>query len=231
MRSRSRSRSTGRPSSSSRRCRRSTRPRGKGSSAPTSPRQGAFLKTEPTLAKPNLQTFFLPYCLTEAPMEAFQPYCHGVSLAFYVNRPASRGRITLASADPLDQPLIDPSYLSDPEDLPQFVAGIRLARRILAAKPLGGILGCELGPGAETQSDADIAAYVRARASGTIFHPVGTCRMGTDAQAVVDTALTVRGLNGLRVVDASTMPVLIGGNTNAPTVMIAEKAAAMILGE
>jgi len=111
------------------------------------------------------------------------------------------------------------------------VAGIRLARRIFAAKPLGGILGRELGPGSEAQSDADIGAYVRDRASGTIFHPVGTCRMGTDALAVVDASLKVRGLDGLRVVDASTMPTLIGGNTNAPTIMIAEKAAAMILGE
>ncbi len=192
---------------------------------------GGFLKTDPTLVKPNLQAFFLPYCLTEAPIEAFQPYCHGISLAFYVNRPASRGRITLASADPLDQPLIDPNYLSDPADLPQFVAGIRLARRILAAKPLGSILGRELGPGAEAQSDAEIAAYVRDRASGTIFHPVGTCRMGKDALAVVDPSLRVLGVDGLRVVDASTMPTLIGGNTNAPTIMIAEKAAAMMLGE
>jgi choline dehydrogenase-like flavoprotein len=192
---------------------------------------GGFLKTDPALAKPNLQAFFLPYCLTEDPIDSFQPYCHGISLVFYVNRPASRGRVTLASADPLDQPLIDPNYLSDPADLPQFVAGIRLARRILAAKPLGSILGRELGPGVEAQSDAEIAARVRDRASGTIFHPVGTCRMGKDALAVVDPALIVHGVDGLRVVDASTMPTLIGGNTNAPTIMIAEKAAAIMLGE
>jgi choline dehydrogenase-like flavoprotein len=191
---------------------------------------GAFLKTEPALARPNLQGFFLPYCLTEAPTEAFQPYCHGISFAFYVTRPASRGRITLASADPLDQPLIDPDYLSDPRDLPQLVAGILRVRRMLGAKPLADVLGSELGPGANAQSDEELAAYVRDRASGTIFHPVGTCRMGVDAVAVVDPALTVRGLEGLRVVDASVMPTLIGGNTNAPTIMIAEKAAAMILG-
>jgi choline dehydrogenase len=170
------------------------------------------------------------YCLTESPIEAFQPYCHGITLAFYVNRPASRGQITLASADPLDQLLIDPAYLSDPADLPLFVAGIQMVREIFGAKPLADILGRELGPGAEARSEAEIATYVRDRASGTIFHPVGTCKMGSDELAVVDASLRVHGLDGLRVVDASIMPTLIGGNTNAPTIMIAEKAAAMILG-
>ena len=189
---------------------------------------GAFLTTDPAFDRPNLQGFFLPYCLTESPMDAFQPDCHGISFAFYVTRPASRGSITLASADPLDQPLIDPNYLSDPRDLPQFVAGLRLVRRMLAAKPLDALLGRELGPGPEARSDEELAAYVRDRAAGTIFHPVGTCRMGADAAAVVDASLKVRGLDGLRVVDASIMPTLIGGNTNAPTIMIAEKAAAMM---
>ncbi len=191
---------------------------------------GAFLRPAGRSGPSNLQGFFLPYCLTESPIEAFQPYCHGISYAFYVNRPASRGRITLGSGDPLDQPLIDPCYLSDPADLPQFVEGIRAVREIFRAKPLSDVVGRELGPGADAQSDAEIAAYVRDRASGTIFHPVGTCKMGTDELAVVDPTLRVRGLDGLRVVDASVMPTLIGGNTNAPTIMIAEKAAAMILG-
>jgi choline dehydrogenase-like flavoprotein len=190
---------------------------------------GAFLTTAGRSGPPNLQGFFLPYCLTESPSEAFQPYCHGISYAFYVNRPASRGQITLASADPLDQPLIDPAYLSDPADLPQFVEGIRMVREIFQAKPLSDLIGRELGPGAEATSDADLAAYVRDRASGTIFHPVGTCKMGTDALAVVDPSLRVHGLDGLRVVDASIMPTLIGGNTNAPTIMIAEKAAALMI--
>jgi len=191
---------------------------------------GAFLQTEGSTGPPNLQGFFLPYCLTESPLDAFQPYCHGVSFAFYVNRPASRGRITLASADPLDQPLIDPAYLSAPADLPQFVTGLQMLREIFHAKPLGDILGRELGPGSEARSEEEIATYVRDRASGTIFHPVGTCKMGTDELAVVDPSLRVHGLEGLRVVDASIMPTLIGGNTNAPTIMIAEKAAAMMLG-
>ena len=191
---------------------------------------GAFLRTGDGDGPPELQGFFLPYCVTESPLEAFQPYCHGITFVFYVNRPASRGQITLGSADPLDQPLIDPGYLSDPADLPHFVAGVRQVREIFRAKPLGDILGRELGPGAEARSDDEIGAYVRERGSGTIFHPVGTCKMGTDEQAVVDSALQVHGLDGLRVVDASIMPSLIGGNTNAPTIMIAEKAAAMMLG-
>jgi choline dehydrogenase len=190
---------------------------------------GAFLDTAAGGA-PGLQGFFLPYCMTESPMDAFQPWCHGVSFVFYVNRPASRGRIALASADPLDQPLIDPRYLSAPEDLPQFVAGLRMARDILHAPPLGGLLGRELGPGMNAQSDAELAAFVRDRGSATIFHPVGTCKMGMDDWSVVDPELRVHGLDGLRVVDASVMPTLIGGNTNAPTIMIAEKAAALMLG-
>src|SRR5260370_42656329 len=105
-----------------------------------------------------------------------------------------------------------------------------MARDILRAKPLGDILGRELGPGAEARSEAEIAAYVRDRASGTLFHPVGTCKMGTDELAVVDASLRVHGLDGLRVVDASVMPTLIGGNTNAPPLLVAEKAAAPLLG-
>jgi choline dehydrogenase len=191
---------------------------------------GAFFGTDDRGRPPSLQGFFLPYCLTDSPSEAFQPDRHGISFAFYVNRPASRGQITLASPDPLDQPLIDPAYLSDPADLPEFVAGIRQVRRMFAAKPLADVLGRELGPDPDAQTDEAIGAYVRDRGSGTIFHPVGTCKMGTDALAVVDQELRVRGLDGLRVVDASIMPTLIGGNTNAPTIMIAEKAAATILG-
>ena len=105
-----------------------------------------------------------------------------------------------------------------------------MARQILAVKPLGSILGREIGPGPEANSDDAIGAYVRNRASGTIFHPVGTCRMGNDPLAVVDAALRVRGVDGLRVVDASVMPTLVGGNTNAPTIMIAERAAAVMRG-
>src|SRR5262249_49368275 len=124
--------------------------------------------------------------------------------------------------------LIDPNYLADPGDLAQLVAGIRLVRQALAARPLGDLLRLELGPGPEAQSDAEIAAYVRDRASNTVFHPVGTCKMGTGPLAVVDSSLKAHGFEGLRVVDAPVMPTLIGGNTNAPTIMTAEKAAAIM---
>ena len=190
---------------------------------------GAFIRTDPSQDIPNIQCFFLPYLATEWFYDSFLPYGHGISVAFYVNRPASRGQISLASADPLDQPAIDPNYLSDPADIVEFVAGLRRLREISATPPLSDLISKEIGPGDACQSDEELAAYVRDRASGTIFHPTGTCKMGNDSLAVVDPELKVHGVDGLRVVDASIMPTLIGGNTNAPTIMIAEKAADMIM--
>lgn len=191
---------------------------------------GAFIRTDQSQDIPNIQCFFLPYFVTESFLDSFAPYQHGFSIAFYVSRPASRGQISLASADPLDQPEIDPNYLSDPADMVEFVAGLRRLREISAAPPLSDLVSKEVGPGDTCQSDEELAAYVRDRGSGTIFHPVGTCQMGNDSLAVVDPELKVHGIDGLRVVDASIMPTLIGGNTNAPTIMIAEKAADMIMG-
>jgi len=189
---------------------------------------GAFVRTDSSEAMPNLQYLFLPYLTTVNCTEAFQPVRHGITLVFYVTHPGSRGEIRLASADPLDQPLIGPDYLSDPGDTPLYVAGLRRGREIVAAKPLGDILGEELGPGPEAQSDAELESYVRNHMAGTCYHPVGTCKMGTDRMAVVDPTLKVHGVDGLRVADASIMPTLIGGNTSAPTIMIAEKAADLI---
>ena len=111
----------------------------------------------------------------------------------------------------------------------EFVAGLRRLREISSAPPLSHLVSKEVGPGDTCQSDEELAAYVRDRGSGTIFHPVGTCKMGNYSLAVVDPELKVHGIDGLRVVDASIMPTLIGGNTNAPTIMIAEKAADMIM--
>lgn len=190
---------------------------------------GAFIRTDPSSVASNIQLFFLPYLMTEAPIDSFQPYGHGVSLAFYVNRPASRGRISLASSDPLDHPAIDPDYLSDPVDMAAFVAGYRRVREIFAARPLSELVAGELAPGDACQSDAELSAHFRDRGCGTIFHPVGTCRMGHEALAVVDPELKVHGVEGLRVVDASIMPTLISGNTNAPAIMIAEKTADLIM--
>jgi choline dehydrogenase-like flavoprotein len=146
-------------------------------------------------------------------------------------RPKSRGAICLRSADPFADAAIHANYLSDTEgeDLRMMVEGARLSREILAQAPFAPFRGAEIFPGAQAQSDADLIAFIRRKAE-TIYHPVGTCRMGNDDGAVVDSELRVRGIEGLRVVDASIMPTLIGGNTNAPTMMIAERAAELLPG-
>jgi choline dehydrogenase-like flavoprotein len=136
--------------------------------------------------------------------------------------------VTLASADMRDAPRIDPAFLQAQEDVDTLLRGARVIRRILAAPSLAQFGGTELHSRG-VESDEALTALIRARAD-TIYHPVGTCRMGSDAKSVVDTALKVRGVEGLRVVDASIMPTLIGGNTNAPSMMIGEKAADLILG-
>jgi choline dehydrogenase-like flavoprotein len=190
---------------------------------------GGFMCTDSSPKIPDLQCFFLPYLIPEAPVEATQACNHGISIAFYINRPASRGHISLASLDPLDQPAINPDYLADPSDLTGFAAGFRCLRKVFAAPPLSQLIAREICPGMDCQSDDALGSYLRDRGSATIFHPVGTCKMGHDKMAVVDSQLKVHGLEGLRVVDASVMPSLIGGNTNAPTIMIAEKASDLIL--
>jgi choline dehydrogenase-like flavoprotein len=151
---------------------------------------------------------------------------HGYSLHVCVLRPHSRGAVTLASADARTAPLIDPRFLSDSRDLDLLVDGVKMARRILDAPSLALHGGVELYTHAR-QSDAELRQTIAAHAD-TIYHPVATCRMGGDANSVVDPQLRVRGVTGLRIVDASVMPTLIGGNTNAPTVMIGERAAELI---
>jgi choline dehydrogenase-like flavoprotein len=141
----------------------------------------------------------------------------------------SRGRITLRSSSPLDPPLIHPGYLGDRRDLAVLLEGVRISREIFQAPPFSGYRGAEVFPGAGATTAEAIEQVVRQKAE-TIYHPVGTCRMGADAESVVDGRLRVRRLQGLRVVDASVMPRIVGGNTNAPVVMIAEKAAADIMG-
>ena len=135
--------------------------------------------------------------------------------------------MTLASADPMAAPLIDPAFFAAPADLDRMVAGVKLMRQILKQPALTGLGGRELASSASAQTDAQIATFIRQYAD-TIYHPVGTCRMGPGAGDVVDASLRVHGLQGLRVVDASIMPRITSGNTNAPTLMIAEKASDLI---
>ena len=189
---------------------------------------GGFIKSSPSRSRPNLQFHFLPTLLKDHGRQIALGY--GYTLHVCDLLPKSRGRIGLQSPDPLDDPLIDPNYLSAPEDLETMVAAVRLGRQILSAPSMAAFSKTELVPGPSVQSEAEIIADIRQRAE-TIYHPVGTCRMGRDSESVVDRSLRVRGVEGLRVVDASIMPTLVAGNTNAPTMMIAERAAGIILGE
>lgn len=187
---------------------------------------GAFVKSAPEETIPGLQLFFLMILPPDYP-EAGATNRHGITLTAYINRPASRGTLTLASSNPLDRPLIDFNYFSEAEDIRCAVAGVRWNLKILYAKAFDGIRGTELAPGLQMRSNADLEAFVR-RTASTTWHPAGTCKMGNDAAAVVDSRLRVRGIEGLRVVDASIMPTIVSGNTNAPTIMIAEKGADML---
>jgi choline dehydrogenase-like flavoprotein len=143
-------------------------------------------------------------------------------------RPQSRGEVRLASNDPLADPVIKANYLSDERDMDVLVEGVKIARRIFATGAFKPILADEYEASRGATTDEQIKQFIRASAE-TIYHPVGTCKMGSDDMAVVDAKLRVHGIDNLRVVDASIMPTLVGGNTNAPTIMIAEKAADMIL--
>jgi len=191
---------------------------------------GAFVKTRPGLDAPDLQLHFAPALLGNTNVLHKGRPGHGYSCHACVLRPESRGTVRLRSADMRDAPLIDPRFLSAPADLDGMVAGVKLMRRIFAQSALaeaGGTdpLAALLGNG--EGDDAAIRDFIREHAD-TIYHPVGTCKMGSDDMAVVDPQLRVRGVEALRVVDASVMPTLIGGNTNAPTIMIAERAADLL---
>ena len=185
----------------------------------------AFLRTAPGLDRPDVQFVFQP---AARPRPAFPlPVGHGYAISPVGLYPRSRGRLSLASADPRAAPLIDPALLSVAADIEPLVRAISLARRVLASPPFARYRGTEIAPGPAVQSDAEIADFIRG-ASYTVHHQVGTCRMGTGPEAVVDAELRLHGLQGLRVVDASVIPSTIGGNTNAVVVMIAERAADLI---
>jgi choline dehydrogenase len=186
---------------------------------------GCFARSDPSRDTPDLQYHIQPLSLDRfgEPLHPFPAFTASVCNL----RPTSRGSVRIKSPDPRAQPAIRPNYLATPEDRATAAAAIRLTRRICAAEPLARYVIEEFRPGPQVQSDADLV-----KAAGdigtTIFHPVATCKMGTDPMAVVDPRLRVHGLESVRVVDASVMPTITSGNTNAPTIMIAEKAADMI---
>jgi choline dehydrogenase len=187
----------------------------------------AFVRSAASLDRPDIQLVFQP---AKRPSPKFPyPVGHGFAISPVGLYPRSRGRITLAGNDPLAAPLVDPNLLSAPEDLLPLIDGIRLARQILAAPAFSKYRAVETTPGPAAQTDAELEAYVRAEAY-TVHHPVSSCRMGSDTEAVVDPQLRVHGIQNLRIADASVFPSIIGGNTNAAVVMIAEKASDMILG-
>lgn len=191
---------------------------------------GAFVRTLPELTRPDVQLHFVVGMVDNH--NRAMHWGHGMSCHSCALQPKSRGTLTLASTDARDAPLVDPGFLSDASDLDVMVRGFKLVRRIFAQPAFapfgGGDLSRELHF-SDVRTEEEIRAAIRSRAD-TIYHPVGTCRMGTDARAVVDTELRVRGVQGLRVVDASVMPTLLSGNTNAPVVMIAERASEFIRG-
>ncbi|UTA48180.1 choline dehydrogenase [Simiduia sp. 21SJ11W-1] len=191
---------------------------------------GAFFKAQPEAATPDVQLHVSPIAMANHGRHLPYYFRYGLTVHVGLLRPHSRGRITLASGDPKAAPVIDLNLLGDARDVAPLVAGVQKVREILRQQALAHSYAGELRPGDDVQSEAELAAFVRAEANH-IYHPAGSCKMGTDAQAVVDPQLRVHGLAGLRVVDASVMPSLISGNTNAPTIMIAEKAADMILAQ
>ncbi|MFC7225804.1 choline dehydrogenase [Salinirubellus salinus] len=187
---------------------------------------GGFVRTSDDEPAPDLQYHFAPSYFMEHGL-ANPEEGRGLSIGATQLRPESRGRIALASEDPFDAPRIDPNYLSEEKDLEVLVEGLKRAREIASQSALSEYVGREVWPGEDAQSDEELAQHVR-ETCHTVYHPVGTCKMGDDDMAVVDDELRVHGVEGLRVVDASVMPTLVGGNTNAPTIAIAEKAADLI---
>ncbi|RST87685.1 choline dehydrogenase [Aquibium carbonis] len=199
---------------------------------------GAFLKSRPDLVAPDIQLHFMPALEKTANLHFPNPFRrrqaveanHGFTLRVGPVNPESRGEITLRSADPADKPRIVANYLQSEFDLRTMISGIRMTREIIAQEAFAPYRGRELAPGPDRLDDGELEAWLRATAM-TTFHPVGTCKMGIDPMAVVDARLEVHGIEGLRVADASIMPVISSGNTNAPAIMIGERASDFILGK
>jgi choline dehydrogenase-like flavoprotein len=192
---------------------------------------GGFIRTLPELYRPDIQYHFMG---AAGPKEGFvlkplRAPDDGFTGVLSVLHPYSVGEIRLKSANPLDAPVIDLNFYDDLRDIDAAVRGLKILRQILSGDLFNKHAISEIQPGPDVQTDDEIREFLR-ESVVTIYHPVGTCKMGHDNMAVVDDRLKVHGIESLRVVDASIMPTIVGGNTNAPTFMIAEKAADMILG-
>jgi choline dehydrogenase-like flavoprotein len=192
----------------------------------------AFVRTQHAAAVPDLQLHVLPWSYPspnqDAPIRHKPDPRQALTVMSTLIYPRSRGTFRLASADPTAAPVIDPNYLDEQHDIDVLVDGLELIREAMAARPIAAGVHCEIAPGPQYPTRAELAKEVLNRAT-TVYHPVGTCRMGVDERAVVDPSLRVRGVDGLRVADASIMPSIVGGNTNAASMMIGERAAELIL--
>jgi choline dehydrogenase len=188
----------------------------------------AFLKTRPELATPDVQMHLVPYAIKDPKQRKLQDF-PAMTVSVYQLRPESLGSIHIRSADPDQQPAIRFNFLADPIDQRTMVEGFRMIRRIVGAEPMDALRGEEYSPGREIETDAQILSWIRNNAQ-TAYHPIGTCRMGREPNAVVDERLKVIGLEGLRIADASIFPTMPSGNTNAPAIMVGEKAADLIKG-
>jgi len=188
----------------------------------------AHLKSQPTLEYPDLQIYSVPIMYNDHGRDIIKE--EGFMAVLNGSQPKSVGTVKIRSSDPTLAPAIDPQYFSDPDDLRVLRDGIRLSREIISQPAYDAFRGTEYAPGDHARSDVDLDTYIRANAN-TLYHPVGSCKMGSDEMSVVDSCLRVRGIDGLRIVDASIMPNITSGNTNFPAMMIAEKGAELILGK